>query len=337
MFTIYGVAMMVNSKQYYVGYGLLSKTNYLVVIYMSLLPIYAFYVFAKRGLLTEKTMKYMAFVFLALAISNFMSNQARLVQLAIENKTFAEEFTNNSGYAFVGLLPVIVLFYKKPMLQYLFLAICAYYIVLSMKRGAMLSGGLCIIWFLANNMKGASNKRRWFVVLASMSVAVMVYYFVRYMMETSAYFQLRVVQTESGDSSGRDVLYSEIFQSFINQDSPFHLLFGNGANSILLLLGQYAHNDWLSLAIEQGLVGILIYIIYWIALYKVWRRTQHHPQAFMSIGMFLIIYFLISFFSMSFNGVPRSSAMVLGYYLATGFESLGSKNIKTISISEQSV
>lgn len=340
MFTIYGFAMLLDGKQYYTGFNLVSKTYYLIAIYMSLLPVYAFYVFGKKEYLTEKTMRPVVFVFLILAVVNYISNQDRLLQMAIEIGSSAEAFTNNAGYSFVGLLPALVLFQKKPVIQYFYLGVCFFFIISSMKRGAMLAGGLCMLWFLANNIRSVSKKQKWLSILISLLVLAAGVYYVRNMMVTSSYFQYRMTQTEAGDSSGRDELYSSFLQHFLQEEHPFRFLFGNGADATLLLMRQYAHNDWLEIAINQGLLGLLVYLIYWISLFRSWRSSKHSPQAFMSVGMFLIIYFLETLFSMSYNGVSKCAAMVLGYYLAVSeskkvFEytkNTGLKNYETHSL-----
>ena len=319
MFTIYGFLLIISGETLMVTQGRwreVGNTGYLKSIYKSLLPIYAFYVFARKELLTEKTMKFWFFIFLVLAIRSFYRVEAAMLRKALEEDSSAEEFTNNVAYTFVGLLPALVLFYKKPIIQYVCLAICSYFIVLGIKRGAMLTGGICLIWFVATNVKKVPKNRRWVVVLVSAVALAIGFYFIRYMMATSSYFQYRIDQTMEGNSSGRDRLYATFFQQFINESNPFRFLFGNGAYSTLKFSDNLAHNDWLEIAIGQGLLGIMIYLVYWICFYVNWRRSKNHPQAFMAIGMILIIYFLSTMFSMSYNNVSRCAAMVLGYYLA---------------------
>lgn len=336
MFTIYGAILIVKGEQLMIqaSYHEVSNNSYLLNIYKSLLPIYAFYVFARKGLLTEKTMKFWFFVFLILTIRSFYNTQARLLRKAMESGSSAEEFTNNVGYSFVALLPALVLFHKKPILQYILMAICGYFIILGMKRGAILSGAICLAWFLYVNYKKTQRNRRWIVVLVSMIVIVFAVFFVQYRMNTSAYFLSRIEETRAGDSSQRDVLYATFYNHFIHEDNPFLFLFGNGANATLKIGENYAHNDWLAIAIDQGLLGLVIYAVYWICFFVSWRKARKQPHAFMAIGMLMIIYFLTTLFSMSFTGITRCAAMVLGYYMAT----IGQKEevlVPTIEDTEQ--
>ena len=318
MFTIYGMLLVIRGEQLMVqiSFHEVANTEYLKSIYKSLLPVYPFYVFARQGLLKESTVKFWFFVFLVLTIRSFFKSQARNLEEAIEKGSSAEEFTNNTGYTFLALLPALVLFYKKPIIQYLGLMICGYFIVIALKRGAILIGVLCSLWFMITNLKKASKKQRWIVAIVSVVVVFAGIYLYNYMMETSAYFRYRLAQTAEGDSSGRDDLYMIFFNHFINEDKPLRFLLGNGASATLKIGYNYAHNDWLEIAINQGLLGIFVYLVYWVCFYVSWRKTKHHPQAFMAIGMIFIVYFISTLFSMSYNCVTRCAAMVLGYYFA---------------------
>lgn len=318
MFTIYGSIFIISGEKIVVEATETSATGvgYLKSIYMSLLPIYPFYVFAKRGLLDEDTMRIMFFIFLLLAIRAFFRTYVKSAENAAERGSMREEFTNNVGYAFVRLLPALVLFRKRPLFQYLLLAVCGYFIVAGMKRGAILSGGICLIWFLYVNLKGAPKRRKWIVSLVTIALVIVGVYFVNYMMNSSAYFLSRYESTMEGEASGREDLYALFFNHFINEQNPFQFLFGNGADATLKISFNYAHNDWLEIAINQGLVGLLIYLSYFICFFVSWRKAKDYQGAFMAIGMTLIIFFLATLYSMSYNAVTRCGAMVLGYYLA---------------------
>ncbi len=314
VFTIYGVFMLLDGKHYYVGSNLVSKTNYFVNLYLSLLPIYVFFVFTKTGYLNENSIKFYYLIFFILTIISFFGNQDRLLQIAIEEGISIDEVTNNIGYSFVGLLSGLVLFYKKPIIQYLLLIVSFYFIIIGMKRGAIITGTVCIIWFIISNVNKTSKRQKVLIVFLSTLLFIFGYFFIQHMMETSTYFQYRFDQTLSGDSSGRDVLYSVFLKHFINENNPLIFLFGNGIYATLAIQEQYAHNDWLEIAINQGLFGIIIYLVYWICFYITWRKTKQ-LQAFLAIGMFFIMYFLSSFFSMSYISVTSCSALILSYYL----------------------
>lgn len=301
MFTIYGGLLIISGEHMRLeALGVeTSTTEYLKSIYKSLLPVYPFFVFGKQGILKEKDIRLFFIVFLFLAINSYF------VYLG-----------SSIGYNFVALLPVLVVFNKKPVVQYFGLAVCLYFIFISAKRGAILCGVLCFVWFIITNLKKVQKKRKWIVVIVSLAVVLAGVYFYRYLMATNSLFIYRMQLTQEGNSSGRDDLYSIFYNHFIHEDNPFRFLFGYGANGTLKISYNFAHNDWLEIATNQGLFGLIVFFVYWVCFFITWRKTKQHPQAFMAVGMFIIVYFLSTLFSMSYNNVGYCASMVLGYYLA---------------------
>ena len=318
MFTIYGVILLTGSGSLSIqgSYMELPKTEYLKTIYKSLLPVYPFFVFTKQGLLKESTLKVWFFIFIVFAIRSFFITRAAKLQAAIERGSSAEEFTLNIGYSFVALLPALVLFYKKPLIQYAVMMICFYFIVAAMKRGAIICGVICLVWFIVTNLKKVQGNRKLIVLVISLAMVLGGIYLYYYMLESSSYFRYRLESTMEGDSSMRDEIYQTLWSHFIHEGNALRFLFGYGANATVKIASNLAHNDWLEIATNQGLIGLVIYLVYWICFYITWRRTKQYPQAFMAIGMLLIIYLLMTLFSMSYNVMTKSSTMVLGYYLA---------------------
>lgn len=312
MFTIYGVALIIVNP-YWVAHG---THTYLKFIYIALLPVYPFYVFAKTGQLTEKNMRFWYILFLFVSIYAYNSMQARLLTHAAERGSSATEFTLVVGYHFAALLPGLVLFRKKPVLQYILLAICGYYIISAMKRGAILCGAVCILWFFISNWKSATYKQRKILIAVTFLVVLGGTYYVNYMLTNSRWFQHRVEQTKEGDDSNRTILYSRAYNYVMEEEDFLHLTFGNGAMYSYKAVGGPVHQDWLEIALCQGVLGVLIYLIYFICYFISWRRAKRYSPAFMAIGMSLIVYGLSSCFSMSYSSVKCYCSMVIGYYLA---------------------
>ena len=126
----------------------------------------------------------------------------------------AEEITNNAGYLFLSLIPIWVLFRKKPLLQYAGLAFCMSFILMGMKRGAILIGGVVVLYLIWQIIKNARGKQRVIVILLTAVLAVAGVYFVIDMMTSSDYFLQRLEATKEGNSSGRDSLYSFFWTYF---------------------------------------------------------------------------------------------------------------------------
>lgn len=80
--------------------------------------------------------------------------------------------------------------------------------------------------------------------------------------------------TASGQSSGRDILYSTYWSHYINNDNIVQLLFGEGAYHTENILHLKAHNDWLELLIDCGLCGAILYFVYWYSFFKMWKKVR---------------------------------------------------------------
>lgn len=291
---------------------------YLRNIYCSLLPVYVFYYFSKREILTEQTLKRWLFVFLAIAITQFYRERHLSIELLAERGIIKDEVTNNASYLLLSFIPLISFYNKKPLVQYVLLSVCLIYVLMGMKRGAIVTGALCFLWFLVNSVKRKEfNRKRIFMIIVIVFVVIGAIYVVQYMLQNSDYFNERLEKTISGDSSGRDSIYTSCLNYFFSQISVMAYMFGNGADATLRIFGEFAHNDWLEIAINNGIVVLVIFFIYWIRLFQVissCRKTNY--TFYMVLSTFFVIYFTRTFFSMSYSDISVYSNIALGFALA---------------------
>lgn len=308
LFTVYGVFIILFGN----GVVYVQNYQYLKAIYMSLLPVFPFYVFTKKGQLTDKTLCFWVFVFIPVAIAGLYRDQREALERAMELNSDRQEFTLNTGYLFLAIIALLPLF-KKAFLQYALLAVCLDFVLMGMKRGAILIGGICMLYYILSAFNSTNSKKKFWVVLLSMAILVAGYFAVHYMLDTSMYFNTRIEQTRDGDASGRDEIFSTYIEAFFNS-GVVSFLFGSGADATLRMIG-YAHNDWLEIAINNGLVGLSLYFYYWLVMYKTFRNTKDETLKKM-IGLFMIVYFSRTFFSMSYNDIPIYATAALGYALA---------------------
>ena len=120
------------------------------------------------------------------------------------------------------------------------------------------------------------------------------------MLTTSDHFVKRINETMEGNSSARNMIYGKIWNEIVTDTSLLHLLFGRGANSSIIVATNYAHNDWLELMINNGLLGVSLGAFFYISLYKTAHRYRRvfgrtYYTAFL---MMILVIFLPTFFSM---------------------------------------
>lgn len=317
---IYGVFLLISDHHYVIQAKLfdneVSKSSYLKSIFLSFPNIYTFYYFSRKGFLTEDHLRKWILAFFGIAIFRFFDNQITAIQADLINGNDVEEITNNMGYLFVALIPSIALFKRNVRLQYCLLIICMAFIVFGMKRGAIIVGVVSMLYFLYFNLKYNNQVPKGKVIFLSFLIIIAAYFLTNYMMETSDYFLSRIEETKEGNSSGRNKIYEYFWNHFKNETNIFKFLFGNGANATLGIYINYAHNDWLELAINQGLFGIIVYMIYWLFFLLTIKSIKHNQTAKLVLTLIFISYFIETLFSMSYTEYSMVPSTVFGYYLA---------------------
>lgn len=311
MFTVYGVIRIL-LNEIIIGDRLVAEIPfyYLKNVYISLLPIYVYYLFAKVGILEQKHLQLYLCLFLIVVTFSYIDNY-RQASLRKES----EEVTNNMGIRFMTLIPMLFFLEKKRLLQYAALVYILTFVVMGMKRGAILLAVVLTIYFLYHSLKEASQKEKLYLLLLSIAAIVLICLVVADLMDNSAYFNHRVQQTLEGNSSGRDSIYSTLWHAFLENGSLFHCLLGFGADSTVQFCGTSAHNDWLELLINNGLLGIVLYVGYWWKFASLKNIIEDENTRCAAVA-YCITFFMLTLYSMSYNNMDIFCTMGLGYCVA---------------------
>lgn len=309
-FTIYGLVYIIFGPTRFYDAHPVKRGTYLISFLRSFLPIYVFYVFTLKGWLTQKTIQVWVLIFLGCYI--YIYSRSIIVHSLISENS---EFVNNTGYLFAVLLASVFLFKDKLLVQIAFIGICFFFIVMALKRGAMICAALVILMFIYYRLKDASNSHK-FIIFTAIAVAlIFAYEFVADRIIQSEAFQNRIEETMAGNVSLRDVLARTFLNYYFNNYNILEQLFGGGADVTLSISFNWAHNDWIEILMCQGFVGVIIYAVFWLSFYKQWRRMKV-PMAKHIVGSIFIVYFFRTFVSMSYSMIFTVASMSLGYALA---------------------
>ena len=112
-----------------------------------------------------------------------------------------------------------------------------------------------------------------------------------------------------------DVLYSKAWNHFVNANF-FTFFFGNGADSTYILLGNRAHNDWFELLTNQGVVGVIVFAILWMEIFRCWRKAKKQKYVFIVFGLCIILFFNKSLFSMWYNSISPVACLPFAWCMA---------------------
>lgn len=308
-FSIYGIIRLLLGQVIVVdGEFELSPLQTFKTILLSILPIYSFYYYSIKGWCDENFIQKWILPLLVVAVANY-SIFSSIAHLSHEGQ---DGVTNNASYFFIALLPSIVFLKNKPLLQYLYISVLLLFVILCMKRGAILTGIVLMIYFFKYSLKDATGKAKIVVCLVIIAIVLFASYFVAYMMSTSNYFMFRVQQTMEGNASNREDMYPFFWKVF-TESSGFIQLFGGGIDYSVIVSGNGAHNDWFEILLSQGLFGVILYIGYWINLIKIRKKLFYNRMLFVAFTLIILSEFIKTFFSFSINALPFYEMPVWGY------------------------
>ncbi|MBQ3608753.1 MAG: hypothetical protein IJA03_01765 [Bacteroidaceae bacterium] len=309
MFIIYGLISIVFGSDI----PGLNKGSYLIGVLRTFLPIYTCFLFTKMGYLTEEAIRIWIPIFLIESIIIYMS-----FRVVLDVGELYELRTNNRGYLFVTLFPFVYFFRNRSWLQYVFVAILIFFSIQSVKRGAILIIALATICFFWHKLTSVSFLRK---ILVLMTLGIFVWigsFFIGELYKESSVFQSRVEATMEGNTSSRDVIAKGLLDKYTNADT-FNFLFGFGADGTVRT-GVFAHNDWLEMLFNQGPLGLVVFFVFWLNWFRLWRRqaVKNTDMAFL-LGLLFICNFPKTLFSMWYSAANIFVTLPLGYCLANIF------------------
>ena len=315
IYTLYGIAhLMFGNYEFSITgqFGL----DLLKPIYISILPIYVFYYFSKNTYLNDKWFSNWILIFVVVVICSFYREQEERIMMIAELGSQRDEVTNNTGYLFASLIPMLFFVKRNTWYQFGLLSVLLLFVVFAMKRGAILVGGLSAVIYIYYFIKTKKSIYKFGSIILIAIFIVLLFSKLENFILQSDYFNVRLQQTLNGDSSGRDTMYAQILDYFWNQTFVISFLVGSGLVGTLELLGNGAHNDWLEFAIDMGLLGVVVYFIYWRRFILVWLRYNEGDNIKYAMGVIIVSELLKTLFSFSINSLPIYEVILLGYCLS---------------------
>ena len=321
MYIFYGLLLFITDG--FVTHGKIKEVQtmlYLKDYLTTLLPIYSCYYYTRKGFLTEDIFSKFAVLFVVVGIVMHYRMQREALEALIAAGSNRTEVTNNSGYVVLAIIPSLMVLNKKPLLQYIGLAVCFLFLLLAMKRGAILCAMIFLMAFMWHKMKNAKGGRKFgFIFLLTIGF----YFFIQFVenrLATSDYFSYRVEQTLEGNASGRDDMYSQILSHYFNDTGVIQKLVGYGANGTIKLFTNYAHNDWLEIITNQGLLGVIIFVYYCLCFWRTIRRGRLSSESHFALLVVFLMFLPQTFFSAGITNTIIFTSSMIGFALADGFD-----------------
>lgn len=213
----------------------------------------------------DYTIKCICIVFVGLALF-FFSNYSLHV--------FEElEFQKNGAYTLLYFLPFILCL-RKVYLRIVGVVVVLAALLFSLKRGGLLAFALAILIYWAINTFSYSGKKFgfWHFVFSALVVVGFVYFYIYFDQMTGNLLSTRFQNLQDDGGSGRLDTYPVVW-SHIKESSIINLIFGHGWDAVRIQCGmeRSAHNDFLEILYDFGIIVFAVYILFYIKLFKVVR------------------------------------------------------------------
>lgn len=265
----------------------------------TLYALLAFVMFAflgKEGILTQKFILVSAILLTVAAIPSFYNaQQLALAKLA----SGGDEATVNASTIFLMLLPLLFCLRNRVISLVLF-CVCLFFLISGAKRGNILAAVIPAVlyaWMLYKE-----NKRNVFKISVLIIAIAAIALWIKDLVLSDEYLLRRLEQTLEGNTSGRDVIYSTMWDMWYGVGSIVNLLFGYGYNGTFLYspMHKFAHNDWLEILVDFGLLGALFYAAIFISFARLYFRLDRGYPRLVCIAI-VSIWFMKTLYSMGFT------------------------------------
>lgn len=313
LLTIYGMLRIVSNEELYIQgiHRLVNSRFFIISHWTSILPIYVYYYFTAKKQISEEWFKFWSIIFSISAVAIYLAAQQKAI--LIQNLD-PEEFTNNSAYLVLSVIPSL-LFWKNNIVKYGLITIILALVILCMKRGAILIGAVMLLMFFIYEISRGSKKSKFVNFVFASVLVVAGIFFIGNLMNTNEYFMHRIEITLEGNSSGRDSLFTHLWDYMTNEANAFEFIFGLGADGTVKAIGQVAHNDWLEYFVDMGVVGLLAFFALWINLFRMYLNYAGNSTYKFIFSMIIIFLFIRTLFSMSLSDISLFLSCVLGFCL----------------------
>lgn len=289
-------------------------------ILLCMLPFYPFYYFAQTGELKAHHLLRFLVIMLPIKIVLFYNNQSNIL---LENDPEVTNVVNNVAFSFVRLLPFVFLIKKYKIISIALIMLFLFFIIQGAKRGAMIVGGLGMILYFIFQIFSLEKERRVQGYLIAIICFLLIGFFAYHMYLENEFLIARMNAMAEGNSSGRDEIFNKVFDSWYDEESLKVFLLGFGFAGSVKLAGNYAHNDWLELLSNFGILGVTIYLVLFYSIAKQLLDRNWRIEKKILLFTITLMWFTTTMFSMWYSTAQGySQAILLAYLIGNKGDSL---------------
>lgn len=215
-------------------------------------------------------------------------------------RSYVENYVDNMGYYYLNFIPFLLLIPKHTYIKIGICLILNILIITCAKRGAILTAVIVDIVFFfyiykSQEVSKSTLSKIWITFLLCVAAA-----FAWNKFTANSFVLERFEALEQGHSSGRDIIYANLWNNWSHDYDLIQQILGGGfCKSPRLNNGLFAHNDWLELLTDLGLVGVISYLIVIICMISLTIKTKDTTTKFILLCV-CVIWIFKTLFSMSY-------------------------------------
>ena len=222
-------------------------------------------------------------------------------------------------YYVLGLLPFILAVSAKK-LRIVLYAIAFFAIMMTGKR----AGFICVSFLFVLNFIVSPKKE---IKITKILFACLVLFIFLYLQDMIvSYFNVdmfaRLEKLDHDGGSGRTARWNMLVNALVNNTTPIQLLFGHGSGATIAFTG-FAHNDFLQIFYDYGLVAFVLYVLFYVSLIKdaIIMKIKEYPyfREFASVVVVMLFLAMFSFFAIDCMYITCTS-FCLAYFYADWFK-----------------
>ena len=201
-------------------------------------------------------------------------------------------------YYILGMLPYILTITDKKQ-RLIPIVVTTVSVLMSQKRAGFIAlVGLIIILYFIGSLRGKSIKSAIGKNILLVLLIIAGYYLMIYM---DSVFNLklfvRLEGLEEDGGSGRDVRWQYILLELRDRSSFLQLLLGHGFNKVRQLTG-HAHNDFLEVLYDYGIISFVLYSVYYIVqIFNAIRMAKENYPYYAEFLASLFVSLCLAMFS----------------------------------------
>jgi len=244
---------------------------------------------------SRHTFLWIAVVLTALCIITFMHSVSTLTTL---RKTDATTIT--VAYNFIAIIPVLSLSFRNHKFVTVALwSVAIGFVIWGAKRGAIVCMAIASLYFLfwyTRNFRLSGMQKIGLLIIV---IAICVFATDQYV--SNEYLQERISNTQRKGIGPREIGYAILWDHWLSKSDLLVMIFGNGTAQTITVWGNYGHNDWLELLIDNGLFGALLYLCILIFGIVFILKNARNPYIHLPAMLCMLIWISKTVFSMGYT------------------------------------